>query len=65
MKQEENVQSRRYISGSKSAKFLKYAQDVFMKSSQNSFETLKGCLPWSIRPEITFFPTGNKKNVFS
>ena len=38
-KQDGNVWSRRYIKGSKSAKFLKYAQDVFMKSSETFRDT--------------------------
>ena len=39
-------QNRRFILGSKNTKFLK---DVFMKSSENSFETPKECLSCSDR----------------
>ena len=46
------------------AKFLKYAQDVFKKSSENSFETPKGCLSCSIRLENHFFPNWKQKTFF-
>ena len=45
----------------KKRKVLKHAQDVFMKSSENSSETPKGCLSCSKRLRNHFSPTGNKK----
>ena len=59
-KQDKNA-CRLYIIGSKSAKKLKYAQGVFMKSSENSFETPKGCLSCLIRLGNHFLQVGTKK----
>ena len=44
---------------------LKHAQDVFMKNSENSFETPKGCLSCSIRLGNHFFPKLSKKKQHS
>ena len=43
----------------KAQSFFKYAQDLFVKSSKNSFQTPKGCLSCSTRIGNHFFPTGN------
>ena len=45
---DEDLKSSLYLR-LKSAMFLKYVQDVFKKNSENSFETPKGCLSYSIR----------------
>ena len=59
----ELLKSALYLS-SKSAKFLKHAQDVFMKSSENSFETPKGCLSCSIRLGKHLFSNWEQKKHF-
>ena len=40
--------------------FLKYAQNVFMESSEINFETTKGCLSCSIILRNPFSPNGKK-----
>ena len=46
----------------KKCKFLKFAQDVFMKSSKNSFKTPKGCLSCSLSFGNHFSPNWKHKN---
>ena len=53
------------ISKAQKAQFLKYAQGVFMKSSENSFKTPTGYLSCSIRLGNHFYPSGNKQKHFS
>ena len=46
-------------------KFFNFAQDLFRKSSKNSFETTKGCLSCSISLGNHFFSKRKKFGFFS
>ena len=59
----ERLKSALYLRLKKS-KVLKYVQDVFMKSSEKSFETPKGCLSSSIRFGNHFLPKWEKNFGF-